>query len=165
MLLVVLETLLGASVHALLTVEQVGGVVPDIAQVIDAELVGGILVLYEDVTLVRRFAQLHVAHTGIFENLLHLILVLVTHLDDNTGVLGKENLHEVVLLDFVQADVQAAFGVGKAHLQQGRDETSGRDVVAGKYQAFLHQLLDGEEGIAEVFGVLYGGHIVAYLIE
>ena len=48
--------------------------------------------------------------------------MLVAHLDDNAGVLGKQRLHDVaVLADVVQVDVHTALGIGKAHLQQRRD--------------------------------------------
>ena len=114
---------------------------------------------------VGRLANLHEAHAGVFEYLLHFVLVLVGHLDDDTRVFGKEYLDEVVFLNLVEADFHTSLHVREAHLEQGGDETAGRDVVSGQDEALVHQLLNGQEGVAEVFGVLHGRHVVAHLAQ
>ena len=92
--------------------------------------------------------------------------MLGSHLYHHAGVLGKKGLHHVAILtQVVQIDVQAAFGVGKAHLKQTGDQATGTDVVACHYPSLLHHLLNGLEGIAEVFWILHRGHIVAHLVQ
>ena len=61
--------------------------------------------------------------------------------------------------------MEAALGIGEAHLEQGGDETTGRDVVSSKDPTLLDELLDGHEGIGKVFGVLDGRHVVAHLTK
>ena len=67
-------------------------------------------------------ANLGKANALFLHEVFELLLMLVAHLDDNAGVLGKQRLHDVaVLADVVQVDVHTALGIGKAHLQQRRD--------------------------------------------
>ncbi len=88
----------------------------------------------------------------------------IAHLDHHTGVLSEEGLHDVAILtDVVEVDMHTALRVGEAHLQEGGDQTTGRDVVTGHDPPLLDELLDGHEGIAEVFGVLHRWYVVAYL--
>ena len=149
--------------EALFAVEQVGGGVPNIAQVVDAELVVAALHAHHDVTFIGGYTQLDVAYAGVIENLLYTRCIVVAHLDDYTRVLGKECLHDIGANQLVQADLHTALYVGKAHLQQGGNQTAGRDVVTSHYQPFVDQLLYGHEGIAEVFGVLHGRYVAAHL--
>ncbi len=65
----------------------------------------------------------------------------------------------------MEVDVHTALLVGEGHLQERSDETAGRDVVTGHNPTALDEFLDGIEGIAEIFGVLHGGHVVANLTE
>ena len=143
------------------TVEQVRSRVPYVAHVVDAELISGTVFFDEDVTLIGRLTNLHEAYTCVFEYLLHFVLVLVGYLNNDTRVFGKQYLDEVVFLNLVEADFHTAFYVGEAHFEQRGDETACRDVVSGQDEAFVHQFLNGEEGVAEVFGILYGRYVVA----
>ena len=65
----------------------------------------------------------------------------------------------------MEVDVHTALGVGKAHLQQGGDQTTGGDVVTCHDPALLNHLLNSHERISEIFGILDGGHVGAYLAQ
>ena len=116
-------------------------------------------------TFVRRFTQLDEAYAGIFEDFLHFVFVLVADLDNDTRVFRKQNLHDIRFLHLVKFDFQATFYVGKAHFKQRSDQTTCRNVVSGKNQSFVHQLLYCQESVAEVFGILYTRHFVTYLTQ
>ena len=165
LLLVVLETLAGTAVEALLAVEQVGRRIPYVAQVVDAELIGGTVLADQDVAFFAGDTQLDIADTGIFEDFLHFRSVLVGYLDDDTRIFGEEGLHDVVFLQLVEIDLHTAFRVGKAHFEQGRDETTGRNVVTGQEETLMDQFLNSEERIAEIFRILDGRYVAAYLIQ
>ena len=119
----------------------------------------------EDVAFVCGRTEFDVAHASLFQYLLHFVLVLVAHLDDYTRIFGKEDFHEVFLFNLVQVYLESAFHIGKAHFEECRDETACRDVVSGQYQAFVHEFLDGHEGITEVFGICHRRHVVTYFVE
>ena len=91
----------------------------------------------------------------------------VAYLDDHTRVLGEENLHHVDRLGgyVVEVDMHAALLVGKHHLQQGGDDTTGRHVVASHDPTLLNEVLHGVEAVGEIFGVLHGRHIRANLTQ
>ena len=91
--------------------------------------------------------------------------MLVAHLDNHAGVLGEEELHDVIVGDVMEIDVHTAVGVGKGHLEQCGDETTGRDVVASHNPTAVDELLHCLEAVSEVLGIGYSGHIVAYLAE
>ena len=92
--------------------------------------------------------------------------MLVRDLDYHTGILCKQRLDDVsVLADVVQVDVHAALCVGERHLQQGGDETAGRDVVTCHHPTTVNQFLNGVEGIGKVFSVFHRRHVVPHLAE
>ena len=72
-----------------------------------------------------RHANLHIAHTGIIEYFLHSGTVGIAHLNHYARILGEESGNEVDILELVEADTDTALRVGKAHLQQCRDKTTG----------------------------------------
>ena len=115
----------------------------------------------------RRISDLGVADAVVFEILAQLLLVLVRNLDDHTGVLGEEHLHDVVALRLhvVEVDMQATLCVGKGHLQQCGDETAGTHVVTCHDPSLADELLHGIEAVGEVFAVLYRRHIAADAAE
>ena len=61
--------------------------------------------------------------------------------------------------------MQSAVGVGKGHFQQTGDETAGGNIMTGQYPAFVDELLNGAEGIGEIFGVNDRRHIIAHMTE
>ena len=90
--------------------------------------------------------------------------MFITDLNYHTWILCEECLHDVAILaDVVEIDVQTTLLVGKAHLEQGGNETTGRDIMTSHNPAFLDELLDSHKGISKVFGILHRRHIVAYL--
>ena len=109
--------------------------------------------------------QFDIAHTCIFHHVLEALGVFVGYLNHHTWVLGKENLHEVGLCYLIEVEFHTTFHIGKAHLQQGCNQTTSRDIVTSHDDSLADELLDSIEGIAEVVGIGNGWHIVAYLIE
>ena len=132
---------------------------------VDTELVVVSILTYHDVALVGGHTNLHVTHTGIVQYLLHTSRILVRHLDDNTRILGKQCLYDVATLQLVEVHIDTAFHVGKAHFQQAGQQTTGRDVVSGHDETFVHQLLYGQESIAEIFGILHRRHVATHFVE
>ena len=65
----------------------------------------------------------------------------------------------------MQVDVQTTLGIGEAHLQESGDETTSRDIMTGHDPSLLDELLNGHEGISEIFRILYGRHVVAHLTK
>ena len=91
--------------------------------------------------------------------------MLIAHLNDDTGILGEERLHDVVAVEVVQVDVETTLRVAESHLEQGGDESAGRDVVASHHPSAANQLLHGIEAIDKVFGILHCRHVVANLAK
>ena len=73
----------------MLAVEQVRGRIPDIAHIIYAELVSGIVFAYEDMAFVGRCTYLDVTYAGVFQNLLDFFLVLIADLDNDTRIFSE----------------------------------------------------------------------------
>ena len=61
--------------------------------------------------------------------------------------------------------MQAALGVGKGHLQQRGDETTGTHVVTCHDPSLADELLYGIEAVGEVFAVLHRRHVAADAAE
>ena len=88
-------------------------------------------------TFVGRLTDFDIAYTGIFQYLLDFFLMLVAHLDNDTRVLGKQYLDEVLLFHLVEVDFHTAFYIGEAHFEQRSDKTAGRNVVSGKNKSLV----------------------------
>ena len=167
--LIVLVALASLAVEALSTVEQIARLVPHVAQVVDVEL-QTLRELFADhldaAAVLDGIADLGEAHAALLHELAELLLVLVAHLDDHARVLGEERLDDVALgAEVVQVDVHAALRVGEAHLQQGHNQTAGRDVVACHDPSALDEFLNRHERVGKVFGILHRRHVVAHLAE
>ena len=165
--LIVLEALLSLAVEALLTIEQVRSLVPNVAEGVDVEGLLLIASLHHDgAAVLNGITNLSKANTSIFHKLLELSLVLVTHLDDYTRILSEECLHDITFLaDVVQVDVHTALRVGEAHLEQSGNQTTSRDIVTSHNPTLFDELLDSHEGISEILGVLNCRHIIANLTQ
>ena len=61
--------------------------------------------------------------------------------------------------------MQTTLCVGEAHLKQGGNETTGRDVVTSHNPALLNHLLNSHECVTEVFGVLDGRNVVTHFAQ
>ena len=117
LLLVVHEALFSHAVAALVAIEQVGCGIPLVAQHVDVKFVCKIAFLDGEGALFRcGIAYLSKADTFVVEECFQRLFVGVAHLNDHTGVLGKQHFDDVVARDVVQVDVHAASGVGKGHL-------------------------------------------------
>ena len=164
LVLVVLETLGSTAVEALLAVEQIGGLVPHIAQFVNVE--GELLLIflhYECTTVGSGVANLGETYAGIFQELLQLELMLVRYLDDDTRILGKQVLDDVAASQVVKVDMHTSTGIGEAHLQQGGDHTACRDVMTSQNPAATNHFLNSFEAVGEILGVLHGRYITAHL--
>ena len=123
--------------------------------------------------LFHRIANLGIADTGFLHEFLEVLLVFVTNFNHDTGILGEKRLHDIRLHalrgiggeQIVQVDVQTTLRVGKAHLQQRRYQTTGRDVVTSHHPSFLDKFLYRHEGIGKIFGILHRRHITAHLAQ
>ena len=138
--------------------------IPGVTQGVDVEGMLPSVLHHDNLTVVGcGVSNLGEANAVVLKVFLHLTLVGVRDLNDDTRILCEEHLHHVVALrlNVMQIDMQTAFGVGEGHLEQGCDETTGRDVVAGHHPAFLDKGLDGIEAVGEVLCVLHRRHIRA----
>ena len=89
LLLIVIKAFAGLAVHALLGVEFIGGLIPDVAQVVDVEGCLPLIILDDQSPCVGGVANLRKAHADVFKILAEFKLMLVTDLDDHTGILGE----------------------------------------------------------------------------
>ena len=159
-------TCVGASVHALIAVEQVRSLVPYVAHCVDVELVCEVALA--DLQLARSSvgaSDAGVAYAVVVHQVLEVVLVVFRYLDDDAGVLCQQHLDDVVAVEHVEAYVETAVNICKAHLKQRCNHTACADVVSGHYPAVAYQFLKGVEGVAEVFRILHRGHVVAHLAE
>ena len=159
-------TCVGASVHALVAVEQVRSLVPYVAHCVDVELVCEVALAYlQRACAYSRLTYHGVAYAVVVHYGLEFFGILVGNLNDNAGVLSHKNLNHVVAANLLQVDVHAALCVGEAHFEKSGYHTAGADVVTCHYEVFLDKLLNGVERVAEVFGILHCRNVVAYLAE
>ena len=150
----------------MLAIQQVGSLIPLVAQRVDVECHLLLVLLHHQLALLGRgITYLGVAHSLVIQELLQFFLVLVAHLDDDAGVLAEEQLHQVFSLHVVQIDLDAAFGIGESHLQQRGHQTARADVVACHYPAAVDEFLYGVEAIHEIVGVFHRGDIIAHLAQ
>ena len=163
LLLVVVEALLCFAVLALVCVHEIAALIPHVAQSIDVEGVCLAAFLHADAARSRGLTYIYITHTGILERLLYLRAVGVCHLNDNTWILGKQYLHDVLVLYLVELYGDTVCCVCEAHLKKAGDETACGDVVTGEDETLLDEFLHRVEGIPEVFGVGHRGNVVAHL--
>ena len=116
-------------------------------------------------TFFCRNTDFDITYTRIFQNLLNFRFVFVGYLNDNTRIFRKQNLHDVVTLNLIEVDFHTTFSIGKAHFQKGSDHTSGRNIMSGKNQFLVYQFLNSEEGVTEVFRILYSRNIITYFVQ
>ncbi len=156
-----------APVLALIAVEQIGCLEPQVAHLLYVYFVLVVVEFQcESAAVGSGIANLREADSSLFEQFLHLLLVLFGHFNHHAGVLCEQRLGYIAVgTQVVQVDVQTALGVGEAHFEQRSDESAGRNVVSGHDKATVHQFLNGVERIAEVLRVLHSRHVVAHFSE
>ena len=96
----------------------------------------------------RRRADGEITNTGIVQNSFCLFLEVVGYLDYHCGILGKENLHQIVLSVHFKAvgiEVDASTCIGEAHLQKSCHQTACAYIVCRAQHAFCNQLLHSSE--------------------
>ncbi len=88
-------------------------------------------------------------------------------MNHNARVLGKEHLHNVVVVlhYVVQVDMHATFSIGKSHLKKSRDKATSGNVMASHDPTFLYKVLNGVETVGEILAVLYSRNVGAYLAQ
>ena len=101
LLLIILVTLLSATIEALLRVEEVRCLVPNVTQVVNAKLVSSIAKRYHNLTLFSWCTNLNIAYASLIEQFFKGLLMLVGHLNDNARIFGKEYAHKVVRLKLI----------------------------------------------------------------
>ena len=89
----------------------------------------------------------------------------VGSLHEYPRILSEEELDEVPFWEGREIYRQTTRHIGEAHLQQGSDETTGRDVVTCDQHTTLEELLDSSEGFTEVFGLFDTGCFVPELTQ
>ena len=96
--------------------------VPHVAQLVDIELMfpSVLLNLYR-AAVGYGIANLGIADAVLLEELAQFHLVLVAHLNHDTGILGKQRAHHVIIFEVMEVDVQTALHVGERHLEQRGD--------------------------------------------
>ena len=82
-------------------------------------------------------------------------------MDYESRIFGKQNLDEVAFREIVGADFDTTLSVGKRHLEERGNKTSGRDVVSGKEHRFCYECLDCIECTCEIVGRLNSGRSCA----
>ena len=167
LLLVVLKALLGLAIEALLAIQQIRCLVPSVAESINIEgLLNFSSLHYDGTGTLNRITNLSKAHTLLFHEVLELLLMLVTYLDNNTWVLSEQSLNNIAIsADVVQIDMHTTLGIGEAHLQQRSNQTTSRNIVTSQNPTLLNHLLYSHKGVSKVFWVLNGWHIVAHLTQ
>ena len=154
----------GQCLSTLIAVEEVGGTIPQLPLGIYIE--GEVLLALADRERTPcgcRCGDTGKADACCREYLLEKLWV--RGLDDNSWVLGEEELDKVGLWDSVEIDLESTLLVGKAHLQQCGDKSTSRDIVSSDKGSTLQELLHRSEGLAEVFGLPDVGCLVSHLSE
>ena len=159
---IVFIALTSAAVETLAGVEEIGGLVPHVAEIIHSELIVCAVEVNHDVAFVAGFRNLHACHSGSVQHFKETFLVGVSHLHHHAGILGEEDAHEVCVAELGEIYVQTAFHTSEAHFQETGDETTGGDVVTCQEKTFLYKLLHGVEGIAEIFGRSHASHVISH---
>ncbi len=168
LMLIVGEALGGTFRTALDGIEFVGGTVPHVAHGVDVDKVFLFAMGEHHDALGSRTADWEIFHSGFIKNLFNRFLGRIGNLNENCGILGKENLHEVgfaICAEAVGVDFKTALGVGKDHFKESCGQTAGADVMEGKQLAAFHELLHGVKSGGKFGRVLNGGHCRADLVK
>ena len=111
-------------------------------------------------------SNLCVCNSLLVEICAEVLVVCLGNLNHDTGILGEESLHDVtVAADVVEVDVHTTFDIGKCHLKECGDKTTGTDVVSAVYPTAVDHLVDSIEGIGKILRVLDCRNIVAHLAK
>ena len=68
-------------------------------------------------TFFCRNTNLDITYTGFVQNLLYFRFVFVCYLNDNTWVFSKQNLDDIIALNFVEVDFHTTFCVSETHFK------------------------------------------------
>ena len=159
LLLVILETFACLLLSALERVHEIAGVHPHVTQMVDAEQTLRTAVVDDEGALCGGRTDVIVFHAGLVEHFVDLGHLGCVYLGHECGIFAEEYLHEVRLAECLGVEFDTAFGVGKCHLEQGGDETSGRHVMGGKEHLLLHELLNGVKGVDKRLGIRNRGGV------
>ena len=112
--LIVLETVSGTNASALLYIQLIRRFVPYVTHIVDTEVILDAFFRYQYVALVGRFGDDGETYASFFHQLFECLFVL--YLNQDTRILGKQDLHDIALGDLIQVDIQTTLYVGEAHL-------------------------------------------------
>ena len=112
--LIVLETVSGTNASALLYIQLIRRFVPYVTHIVDAEVILDAVFRYQYMALVGRFGDDGETYASFFHQLFECLLVL--YLNQDTRILGKQDLHDIALGDLIQVDIQTTLYVSEAHL-------------------------------------------------
>ena len=107
LLLIVLIAFLCLAVETLLAIEQITGLVPYIAQMVNVKAQFLIISSHNQMaSFFHRITDLGIAHTGFFHEFLERSLMFVAHLNYNTRIFGKECFYYIAVFAYImQIDV------------------------------------------------------------
>ena len=112
-----METFARHTVHTLVSVEQIRGTIPCVAQHVNIEIMAELLFHNRNLAVLRRrIANLGKADSTVFEKLFQLVFMLIAHLDNYSRVLCKQRFYDVIARYIVQIDMQSARRIGESHL-------------------------------------------------
>ena len=154
------------TVEALLTIQQIGSLIPYVTQLIDVESLSEFVFLNRHGTLIcYRLGYLCISYAMRLHNLIEELCLVVRYLNKHTRVLCKEGCKNILALEVAEVNLQTAFSISKAHLKQSCDDTTGTDVVACEQHTLVNQLLYGREAINEIFRILNRRNIASHLAK
>ena len=122
----------------MLCVELVRSFIPSVAHCVDVEGRGAAVLYYIQLAGGGWFSEIGVLHFALFEHCFGLFQVVVGNLKHNRRVFGKQNLYCVIFCKSVERDLEPAFLVGKTHLMQAGNKTTGRYVMPRQHDSFFN---------------------------
>ena len=91
--------------------------------------------------------------------------MLIRNLYYYTWILSEQLLDNIIALDVLKVNMQSTFCIGKGHLKQCCDKTTGRDVMSSEYPSTTDKLLNGVETVAEVLWLFDSWNVTTNLSE
>src|SRR5690554_4743846 len=139
-MLIVVESLCRTGFTALFAVEEVGAVVPYIAQLINFKYLPEFIFGNDQPAFLDGSCHDGKPHAVIVKDLLHQAVML--HLNKYSRVFREEYLDQVGMAYFVEVCLQASLRVGEAHLKHGGHHPSGGDIMTCENQPAAGEFLD-----------------------
>ena len=153
---------LGSLLLATLTaVEQIRGLVPQITQMVLQQLELNATSLNHKLTIQIHLAQLvsiNTCRSQLIDNRLS-----ICNLQYHSRLLAEQYADQILLAQHVEINCCTCRVVGKGHFEQGRNQTTARNVVASHHLALANQLLHAFERSSKVACRRNVGSLIAHL--